>query len=414
MALIADERKSKALLYFLDTGEMEAREMDVGEAFQLLQIPDRTADDAAILAAYSVCCSDAPGQIETYRNALSIIAKEKQSLELSNVLDETPALPARASADWPVGLNNIGNTCYLNSLLQFYYTIKPFRNMVLHVEDYKAELQGESIRNKRVGSRKVLPAEIERSQKCKTLQPPANLNQRKEGQSSNSCAKTVLKELRLLFQSMITSPSSAVTPGQELARLTLLSSTGEAAIRRKSLANAARPALGEINGLPVQGPLGPPNTESSDDTQLTTEAPPPKAPETGDTDSQGTFVSAPTPPSSDQGSQMEGTEKPPQGSDKGDSEMKEAADETQSGPNAVPTPLNEPSTGAPSPPDRPPPVPPRPAKQVDNEQLIKVEVELGAQQDVTEVINNVLFQAQCAIKPLRHDADGEPVDVITE
>ena len=169
MGLIADERKSKALSYFLQTGEMEAKEMDVGEAFQLLQIPDRTADDAAILAAFSVCCSDAPGQIDTYRKALSVIAREKQSPVLGNVLAEAPALPPRAAADWPVGLNNIGNTCYLNSLLQFYFTVKPFRNMVLHVEDYKAELDEESVRNKRVGSRKVSLTEIERSQKCKCL-----------------------------------------------------------------------------------------------------------------------------------------------------------------------------------------------------------------------------------------------------
>jgi ubiquitin carboxyl-terminal hydrolase 25/28 len=40
------------------------------------------------------------------------------------------------------------------------------------------------------------------------------------------------------------------------------------------------------------------------------------------------------------------------------------------------------------------------------------EVEIGAQQDVTEVINNVLFQSQCAIRPLRIDSDGEQVDLI--
>ncbi|EGE00791.1 hypothetical protein TESG_08084 [Trichophyton tonsurans CBS 112818] len=65
-------------------------------------------------------------------------------------------------------------------------------------------------------------------------------------------------------------------------------------------------------------------------------------------------------------------------------------------------------------PSRPPPVPPRPAPRVDNEQLIREEVELGAQQDVTEVINNVLFQAQCAIKPTKIDADGNQIDLIMD
>jgi ubiquitin carboxyl-terminal hydrolase 25/28 len=36
---------------------------------------------------------------------------------------------------------------------------------------------------------------------------------------------------------------------------------------------------------------------------------------------------------------------------------------------------------------------------------LKEEVEIGAQQDVTEVINNVLFQSQCAIQP-REIGDG--------
>jgi ubiquitin carboxyl-terminal hydrolase 25/28 len=121
VALIAESRKSKALFHFLETGEMEAAEMDVGEAFQLLQIPDRTVDDNSIFAAYSVCCSDAPGQIDTYRKALSIIAREKQSPFLSSVLADDSTQSARALTDWPVGLNNIGNTCYLNSLLLLFY-----------------------------------------------------------------------------------------------------------------------------------------------------------------------------------------------------------------------------------------------------------------------------------------------------
>jgi ubiquitin carboxyl-terminal hydrolase 25/28 len=130
-------------------------------------------------------------------------------------------------------------------------------------------------------------------------------------------------------------------------------------------------------------------------------------------DSQTTFASAPTPPSSDQGTGMEGVEGPPPVSEKADTEMKDG--ESEQDQSQVESSTTPPDEAAPSPPDRPPPVPPRPAAaQVDKAQLIQEEVELGAQQDVTEVINNVLFQAQCAIKPLRYDADGEPVDLITE
>jgi ubiquitin carboxyl-terminal hydrolase 25/28 len=62
----------------------------------------------------------------------------------------------------------------------------------------------------------------------------------------------------------------------------------------------------------------------------------------------------------------------------------------------------------------PPPVPPRPVPEVDREKQLQEEVEIGAQQDVTEVINNVLFQSQCAIKPLGIGSDGEQLDQIKE
>src|SRR5436190_18884069 len=74
----------------------------------------------------------------------------------------------------------------------------------------------------------------------------------------------VINELRRLFRSMITSPSSSVMPEQELARLTLISSTNEAAIRRKSLIASNRHGLGEVHGMPVFGPLGPPTAATND------------------------------------------------------------------------------------------------------------------------------------------------------
>ena len=166
VALIAEARESEALHYFLQTGELGAAEMDVGEAFHLLQIPDRTVDDAAILAAYSVCCTEAPAQIESYRKALGIIAQEKGSAMISNTLAQDTAESSRNLEDWPVGLRNIGNTCYLNSLLQFYFTVEPFRNMVLDFDEFKMALDSESIDKKQVGSRKVSVAEIKRSQRC--------------------------------------------------------------------------------------------------------------------------------------------------------------------------------------------------------------------------------------------------------
>lgn len=73
-----------------------------------------------------------------------------------------------------------------------------------------------------------------------------------------------------------------------------------------------------------------------------------------------------------------------------------------------------PSEQTPPPSSQPPPVPPRPILPPDPAKQLKEEVEIGAQQDVTEVINNVLFQSQCAIKPTSLAQDGEQLDMVKE
>jgi ubiquitin carboxyl-terminal hydrolase 25/28 len=223
---------------------------------------------------------------------------------------------------------------------------------------------------------------------------------------------------------MITSPFPAVMPSQELARLTLISSTNEAAIRRKSLISGTRSgSLGDIGGRPVIGPLGPPQsvTTAEDSTAVgepTTPTTPkekliPKEASASDADSESTLVS-------------DAIKTDTQGSVAGnkenlapaDGEMEVVAD-TPNVPKQQESPPDsgsesEPFIGPIGPPNRPPPVPPRPTPQADLQKQIIEEVELGAQQDVTEVINNVLFQTQCAIKPNDTDIDGEQLDLVKE
>ena len=74
---------------------------------------------------------------------------------------------------WPRGLNQLGNTCYLNSLLQYFYTIKALRdaivpNMLLDDKyiDYN-EVKEDDLKHHRVGGRLVSRHEVVRSRKCK-------------------------------------------------------------------------------------------------------------------------------------------------------------------------------------------------------------------------------------------------------
>lgn len=165
--LIAEGRDSTFLKEFARTGNTTGGEMEVGEAYRLLQIPDRTVDEDAIVAAYTICVDEAPGQAELYRQALRVIASETGSHQLRDMVSLPMSPSDRDLSEWPVGLQNIGNTCYLNSLLQFYFSIRPFREMVLEYEKFKMELSGETLGKKQVGSRKVLRKEVLRSQSCK-------------------------------------------------------------------------------------------------------------------------------------------------------------------------------------------------------------------------------------------------------
>lgn len=57
--------------------------------------------------------------------------------------------------DVPVGLDNIGNTCYLNSLLQYLYTVEPVRDVVLNYPDVELGLFDDSIQQRRIGGNKM-------------------------------------------------------------------------------------------------------------------------------------------------------------------------------------------------------------------------------------------------------------------
>lgn len=66
-------------------------------------------------------------------------------------LEQSSNTEPTSSFTTPPGLKNIGNTCYLNSLLQYFYNVKPVRDMVLNYNKFQLELDDESVSNRRTG-----------------------------------------------------------------------------------------------------------------------------------------------------------------------------------------------------------------------------------------------------------------------
>ena len=146
--------------------------MEIGDAYNSLQIDDRTAilDTDTLDALFGARVIEAPGREEEFRQAVELIKAEMQNQQ--NGIDSMPTAPPEPQYplnEWPVGLQNIGNTCYLNSLLQFFFTILPLRDLVLDISDHMAELTDEETEDKKVGGAIVRRYEIERAQACELV-----------------------------------------------------------------------------------------------------------------------------------------------------------------------------------------------------------------------------------------------------
>ncbi|EWC48002.1 hypothetical protein DRE_02884 [Drechslerella stenobrocha 248] len=422
LKIIAETRKDHRLLTLCDARESGVEFMDYNTAMTRLGVNPNVSDEN-VIAIFELNARELPSQLSSLRAALRVIAECRNSRALQHFLNTgNKDLLSNGTGDWPVGLENIGNTCYLNSLLQYYFTVKPLRDLVLNFELHEEAVISEEVLNrKRVGGRKVTQHEIEQ-------------------------ARRFAHCLKRLFRDMMTSRSTYVKPEHELAELALNSIREEPFARKRSISWEEREP-GFI------GPLLPPdmtrnNQEGVEPSTFAMDIDEPPAKSrlqviNDDKSSEGTLVgdNQDPPPYEDQEYIMVGAQ--PVATKENATplvaQLEKQAEETNISPTASQDPdimnlddesvpllqreddsiddtsqmdisQNTPLRVLPPMPERPPPIPPRPVPK--HEHKPSGMFSLGRQQDVTECIENVMFQLEAALKPEGHDDDGEQLDII--
>ncbi|KAH9486398.1 putative ubiquitin carboxyl-terminal hydrolase 2 [Psilocybe cubensis] len=208
LRILAESRGSITLRKAWEVGKNKY--MNPDRAYDTLEIP-KDVDDHMLITVYNMRLEETPMQLEKMREAMSVIAEVRDSERLRQFISsglDPGEIIAPTRSDLPRGLNQLGNTCYLNSLLQYFYTIKDLREAVLPMSklDIKAlddeKLSDEDLKRHRVGGRLVTRREIIRSRKF-------------------------INQLAELFFHLEYSENPAVTPTIELAKLALITSRDE-------------------------------------------------------------------------------------------------------------------------------------------------------------------------------------------
>ncbi|KAF9766997.1 hypothetical protein IL306_000495 [Fusarium sp. DS 682] len=197
----------------------------------------------------------------TYLEAMDKIAEHTNSTDLKDTVAKlremhgiappngSSAMGVSAQAanfDLPVGLENIGNTCYLNSLLQYLFTVKPVRDIVVNYDDFKLELTDENIRERLLGGNKM-----------------------HTNRGEAVVAQAFAQELSELFNNLETSDKVATRPSQRLANAVLLSTH---TLLKDTKTSAEATTESQPPPLPTRPPPGPPAKQPNDVEMVTVTA----------------------------------------------------------------------------------------------------------------------------------------------
>ncbi|ORX54410.1 cysteine proteinase [Hesseltinella vesiculosa] len=191
---------------------------DINQAYAHFGLErEMSIDDTLLIGLHQVKASDEPQQKSTHDERLRVLGQARNSNNIIHYLDH--GYPLKPSEDSqasiapsersPVGLNNIGNTCYLNSLLQYYYSLIPFRDVVLQMDNYVENEDKEDWQPKKIGGIEVDQKEVHRAKKFVGL-------------------------LRQLFLQLQETDKRAISPEFDLAYMALLNERDDSGLHETS------------------------------------------------------------------------------------------------------------------------------------------------------------------------------------
>ncbi|KAK9727888.1 ubiquitin-specific protease ubp2 [Basidiobolus ranarum] len=362
----AQTRKSDELSQAVQMERSQGRysESDLRTAYAHFEAQDHSIPDEDLIAVYHIHLSERPDKVEEHREALRLIGQARMSDRISQFL-------STGKKDWmedcvyetfidntPVGLDNIGNTCYLNSLLQYYFSIRDLRNAVVYSGEF-------SLDKSKQDGKVITSQDIENAQQF-------------------------VKLLRDLFTILLNTSERSVAPTLELAQITL--THGQTKPKEASIVDSIGPLTREESQP----------TEVDSDSRMEQDNVEPSTPQdlnyvSKATDHQDTveiFENQNAAEISDNQEMIEISEN--QNLLNIANDQKTLENEAIIDHNAK----NESNLSVPY--YTPPSLPPRPkAETLSNE--------LGYQQDVTECMDNVMYLLDIALSENNADGDGSLV-----